>query len=55
MAVTIEEMHVEVEEGSAAGTNTAATQAAPGEQKKEVNLQEALQLLNERKHRLKAD
>jgi len=50
MAVTIDEMHVEVQEPAAAKT------PAPGpEPPKDVNLREALEILYERKLRLRAD
>ncbi len=51
MAVTIDEMHVEVQQSPPAA-NAATSNAEP---KKEVNLNEALQVLHERKLRLKAD
>jgi hypothetical protein len=51
MAVTIDEMHVEVEQSPPAA-NAATSTAEP---KKDVNLNEALQVIHERKLRLKAD
>jgi hypothetical protein len=51
MAVTIDEMHVEVKEAPAQG-NSPASNADP---KKDVNLNVALDLLHERKRRLQAD
>ncbi len=51
MAVTIEEMHVEVQ--SATPSTPAAT--PPNDVKKDVNLSEALKMLHERKLRLRAD
>jgi hypothetical protein len=51
MAVTIEEMHVDVQK-----PQPAASPAASGaEPKKDVDLHEALHLLHERKYRLKAN
>jgi hypothetical protein len=51
MAVTIDEMHVEVQQAPQA----ASAQPANSEPKKDVDLHEALQMLNERKRRLLAD
>jgi hypothetical protein len=51
MAVTIDEMHVEVQE--AAPSTPAATSS--GEPKKDVNLRDALDILHERKLRLRAN
>jgi hypothetical protein len=51
MAVTIEEMHVDVQKAQP-GASSAAGGAEP---KKDVDLREALHLLHERKYRLKAD
>lgn len=51
MAVTIDEMHVQVAEPPPA----AAPGAAPTEPKKDKDLHEELHLLHERKLRLKAD
>ena len=51
MAVTIDEMHVDVQRPQPA----ASPAAAGAEPKKDVDLHEALHLLHERKHRLKAD
>ena len=51
MAVTIDEMHVDVK----APQQAASTQAAAPEQKKDVDLYYAMHLLSERKQRLKAD
>jgi hypothetical protein len=51
VAVTIEEMHVDVQK-----PQPAASPAAGGaEPKKDVDLREALHILHERKYRLKAD
>jgi hypothetical protein len=51
MAVTIDEMHVQVQDAP-----KAASAPAPGdEQKKDVTLHEAVEALHERKLRLKAD
>jgi hypothetical protein len=53
MAVTIDEMHVEVQQQtppSAAGASPSST-----EPKKDVDLREALHLLHERKLRLRAN
>lgn len=52
MAVTIDEMHVQVQDAP-----KAASAPAPGgdDQKKDVNLNEALEMLCERKLRLQAD
>jgi len=51
MAVTIDEMHVQVQEAPPAPS----TPAPADEQKKDVNLNEALEMLHERKLRLRAD
>jgi hypothetical protein len=51
MAVTIDEMHVEVQQ-PAPSANAAAANAEPP---KDVNLREALEMLSARKFRLKAD
>lgn len=51
MAVTIDEMHVEVQQAPAAA-NPAASSEEP---KQDLNLNEALQVLLERKLRLRAD
>jgi len=51
MAVTIDEMHVDVKESQPA----AGTPAAGGEEPKDVDLREALHMLHERKYRLRAD
>jgi len=51
MAVTIDEMHVEVQAASPAASPPAAG-AEPG---KDVDLREALHMLHERKLRLRAD
>jgi hypothetical protein len=51
MAVTIDEMHVDVQQSPPA----ASAPAPDSEPKKEVNLSEALQVHHERKLRLKAD
>ena len=50
MAVTINEMHVDVEPPP-----PSAAPAAGGDQKKDVDLSEALEVLHERKLRLLAD
>lgn len=51
MAVTIDEMHVQVQDAPAP-----ASAPAPGDdKKKDVNLCEALEMLHERKLRLCAD
>ena len=52
MAVTIDEMHVEVKE-AAPGAGSAASAQEPA--KKEVDLRSALEMLHERKLRLQAD
>jgi hypothetical protein len=52
MAVTIDEMHVDVKDSQPA----ASAPAAGGEEpKKDLNLYEAMHLLHERKYRLWAD
>jgi hypothetical protein len=51
MAVTIDEMHVEVQQAQPA----ASAPAGGEEPKKDVDLREAMQVLHERKHRLRAD
>ncbi len=51
MAVTIDEMHVEVQPAPQA----ANAQPANADAKKDVDLQEALQILHVRKLRLRAD
>jgi len=51
MAVTIDEMHVDVQQTPAA----ASAPAGNGEPNKDVDLCEALQMLQERKLRLLAD
>lgn len=51
MAVTIDEMHVEVQE-AAPSTPVASSSDEP---KKGVNLSEALEILHERELRLRAD
>jgi hypothetical protein len=51
MAVTIDEMHVEVQE-SPPSANSATAQAEP---KKDLDLKEAIEMLLERKLRLRAD
>ncbi len=51
MAVTIDEMHVQVAQAPPA----ASPAAAPAEPKKDKDLSEELHLLHERKLRLKAD
>lgn len=51
MAVTIDEMHVEVQ-NSPPSANSATAQTEP---KKEVDLYEAIEMLRERKLRLRAD
>jgi hypothetical protein len=51
MAVTIDEMHVEVQQAPKA----AGAEPASADPKKDVDLQEALQILHERKLRLRAD
>lgn len=51
MAVTIGEMHVQVQEAPKA----ASQPAAPSEPGKDVDLLQALHMLHERKLRLKAD
>jgi len=51
MAVTIDEMHVQVQD-----TPKAASAPAPGDDtKKDVNLNETIEMLHERKLRLQAD
>ena len=52
MAVTIDEMHVEVASEPAAQKNAGS---APEEPKKKVDLHRALEMMHERKYRLKAD
>ena len=52
MAVTIDEMHVDVQP---AKPEANATPEAGAEPKKDVDLDEAVHLLRERKLRLKAD
>jgi hypothetical protein len=51
MAVTIDEMHVQVQDAPKA----ASAPAPSDEQKKDVNLHEAIEMLHERKLRLRAD
>jgi hypothetical protein len=51
MAVTIDEMHVEVQGPPA----PASAPAAGADSKKNVNLREAMEILHERKLRLRAD
>jgi hypothetical protein len=51
MAVTIDEMHVEVQQAPKA----ANAEPANADPKKDVDLHEALQILHERKLRLRAD
>jgi hypothetical protein len=51
MAVTIDEMHVEVQEPGP----SANAPAANAEPKKDVDLHEAIAILHERKLRLRAD
>jgi hypothetical protein len=51
MAVTIEEMHVEVQDAPRAPSTPAPSE----EPKKDVNLHEAIEMLHERKLRLRAD
>jgi len=51
MAVTIDEMHVDVQQAPPA----ANAPAANAEPKKDVDLSEALRMLHERKLRLRAD
>ena len=51
MAVTIDEMHVEVQRTPKA----ANAEPANADPKKDVDLHEALQILHERKLRLRAD
>jgi hypothetical protein len=51
MAVTIDEMHVDVQQAAP----TANAPAANTEAKKEVDLREALQVLHERRLRVRAD
>ena len=51
MAVTIDEMHVEVQESQA--PTTPSTPSA--EPKKDVDLSEAIEMLRERRFRLRAD
>jgi hypothetical protein len=51
MAVTIDEMHVEVKQPSQA----ANAQPANADPKKDVDLHQALQILHQRKLRLHAD
>jgi hypothetical protein len=50
MAVTIDEMHVDVHQAS-----PAANAPANAEPKKDVDLHEAIQMLQERRLRLRAD
>jgi hypothetical protein len=52
MAVTIDEMHVDVKESQ---PPAGAPAAGGDEAKKDLDLREALHLLHERKSRLKAD
>jgi hypothetical protein len=51
MAVTIDEMHVDVQQAP----SPASAPASNAEPKKDVDLREALHALHERKLRLKAD
>jgi hypothetical protein len=51
MAVTIDEMHVEVQEPAL----PAAASTSDDKTKKEIDLRSALELLRERKLRLRAD
>ncbi|MGD0931655.1 MAG: hypothetical protein ABR902_13485 [Candidatus Korobacteraceae bacterium] len=51
MAVTIDEMHVQVQGAPAAASSSSSSE----EPKKDVNLGEALQTLHERNLRLRAD
>jgi hypothetical protein len=52
MAVTINEMHVEVQ---GAAPPSAPAPAASSGQKKEMSLHEAIDMLHERQRRLRAD
>lgn len=52
MAVTIDEMHVDVKESQPAAGAPAAAGEEPG---KGLDLREALHMLHERKYRLRAD
>jgi hypothetical protein len=51
MAVTIDEMHVDVKQAQPASK----APSADAEPKKDVDLREAIHMLHERKHRLRAD
>ena len=51
MAVTIDEMHVDVQKPPAAASDSPSGSGP----KKDVDLREALQVMNERKQRLRAD
>ena len=51
MAVTIDEMHVDVQKAPQA----AGAQPASADPKKDVDLHQALEMLHERKKRLRAD
>jgi hypothetical protein len=53
MAVTIDEMHVDVKEAATAPAATSATQEA--DPNKGLNLHEAMRLMQQRTERLKAD
>ncbi len=56
MAVTIDEMHVEVHEPAAASAAASSGAGAGGQDaKKEMPLHDALRIMHERKLRLKAD
>jgi len=54
MAVTIDEMHVDVKEASTPAA-TASTPPAEADTNKGLNLHEAMQLLKQRTERLEAD
>ena len=51
MAVTIDEMHVQVQQAP----NAASAPVPTDEKKKDVNLHEAMEMLHERKLRLRAN